>query len=206
MKTLGTSNVKSVTEKTITTVVITSLVGAAVSLISAAAMAVPARPVVAMDAIESVGHAIVAGLKKKTIDPLFGTDITGLTISTTANGYAVELTAPSANISAPNKLSMSFDTAAKLTAISQTVVSKNPNGTLFTAAHAGTIIDFAAEAIVDHLLDVPADPDLAPVSQQVVSEELSLQASGPRIRVNLKDGRAYMIQLDKDANVLSKGF
>lgn len=180
---------------------------AVITMVTATSMAAaPARPVVAMDAIESVGHAIVAGLKKKSIDPLFGTDISKLNISATADGYAVEVQAPSADPSNPNKLSMTFDAAAKLKSLNQTLVSKSSGGSLFTTVNAGTIIDFAAEAIVDHLLDTPANPDLAPVSTQVVSEELTLEASGPRVRVNLKDGRAYMIQMDSNANVVSQGF
>ena len=183
-------------------------IGLALTILTMAmtSMAAPKRPVVTMDAVESTAHAIIAGLKKKQIDPLFGTDITGLTISSSKDGYAVEVIAPSADQNAPNKLSLTFDLAAKLTSVKQTVVSKNPNGALFTSLDAGTIMDYGAEAVVDHLLDTPTNPDLAPVSQTVVSEDLTLEANGPRVKVHLNDGRTYIIQMDKEGNVLTQGF
>jgi len=173
---------------------------AALSLTSIAAQA---REITPLHVVEKVSYQIAGLVNKSKIDASYLTDITTLTVTKEANGFKVVLLSPSADEKNPNKLEVPFDLNAKAGTAVATFVSRSTQGPIFTVATVATLLDFGAEAIVDHLSEAPENIEVARNTQAV---DLSKEATGVLFLIHLTDGRTYSIHMDAKGKVLSKGF
>lgn len=161
-----------------------------------------AKTLTHMQVIEKSAYALSSLVNRNAIDHSYLTDVMTLTVKPDAGGFTVEMRSPT-DSAAFNSLVLTLDTQGKLKGFKDAFVARYSRGPVFAKADASVIIDLGAEAVVDH---VSESADLVVVSEKATAVQISVQAQGPLFQISLNDGRVYKIQMDADANVLSKGF
>lgn len=170
------------------------------SLVSVSTFAATYTP---MNIVEKASYQLSGLVTKGKVDASYLTDVNHVTVAQEANGFHIQLSAPSADTKTINTLDIAFDMNGKSTGFTANFVSRFPQSPIFTPTNAATILDLAAEAFVDHLSE---SPDNVMVAQNVESMDLSKEASGTLILVHLKQGQVYTVHMDPKGNIISKGF
>lgn len=155
-----------------------------------------------MKVVEKSSYQLKSLVNKKQIDASYLNSITAVSVVSTDAGYSVELSSPSASPNQYNTVTMTFDKKGAPTGNSSHFISA-PAQPIFTTVDSSTIIDYGAEAVVDHLAD---SADLVVVANTTKIVHYDPTAQGILISVTLTDGRIFSIEMDQKANVVSKGF
>ena len=155
-----------------------------------------------MNAVEETAHIIDKYAKAGKIDASFLTNVTTITILGTAAGLQTTAYAPSANPNQANTLTITFDLQGRVKTVNQNFISAYPTP-VFTAADAATLLDFGAEAIVDHLND---NADIPTVAKLATMVQLTAGTNSIIMKIQLSSGPVYNISLDQNGNVLGQGF
>lgn len=156
-----------------------------------------------MNVVEKSSYQLSGLVSKGKIDASFLTDVTHLSITSDNTGFKVTMFSPSADTNTANTLTIVFDQNGKAVSYNANFASVYPAGPVFSHADAATILDLAAEAIVDHLSE---SPDNITVAEQAQTLELQPEGSGVLVLITLSSGHVYSIHMDQDAKVISQGF
>jgi hypothetical protein len=157
-----------------------------------------------MNAVEETAHLVDKYAKSGKIDPSFLNNVTTVTVQATATGLQTVAYAPSADATRANTIVITFDANGRLASVNQNFVSAYPQGAIFSAADAATLLDLGSEAIVDHLAD---DASLVTVAQTATMVQLtSGGANTVVLKIQLASGKVYNVNMDQNGNVISKGF
>lgn len=161
-----------------------------------------AKTLTPMQVVEKSAYALSSLVNRNAIDHSYLTDVMTLTVKSDAGAFIVEMRSPT-DTAAFNSLTLNLDAQGRLKGFKDAFVARYSRGPVFSKADASVIIDLGAEAVVDHVAE---SADLVVVSEKAIAVQISVQTQGPLFQITLNDGRIYKIQMDADANVLSKGF
>lgn len=156
-----------------------------------------------MNAVEETSHIIDKYSKSGKIDASFLHNVTTITIQSTTTGLVAVAYAPSASSTQANTVTVGFDLQGRVKTVNQNFISAYPQGPIFIAADAATLIDLGAEAIVDHLAD---NADLPNVAKNANMIQLTGGQNSIVMKIQLTNGQVYNVVMDQNGNVLSKGF
>ncbi|GIL17941.1 MAG: hypothetical protein FMNOHCHN_03605 [Ignavibacteriaceae bacterium] len=162
-----------------------------------------AKAITPMHVVEKASYQIDALVKKQKIDQSFLTDINQVTVVQTANGFMVQLFAPSAQGQDMNLLQLGFDSTARATTANVHFVGASSQSPIFNQISVAEILDLGAEAFVDRLSE---SEENVVVAENVTAIQLLKAADGVVLKINLKDSRVYTVNMDNQGNVVSKGF
>jgi hypothetical protein len=183
---------------------------------AAALVAMMALPAVAavtpMNIAEKSSYRLAAMIKRGSVPKAMATDLAAVRIDDTqlpsgAKGYQVVMMSPSNDPQAPNTVTILFGLDGKAVSEQINYIASSGQGPVFSQADGATLLDLGSEAIVDHLSEDAALPQVASLANEIVlTKAMTQQGDVAVFDIHMKDGHVYRIVMDLDGNVLQKGF